>query len=93
MGAPRDLPSYAVIHPSVNEMVKAGILDKKSIPRKGGNNLIILPNVNVMNISNTWKSLRKSLPSQATSKVESNGASQANGIPHKSMEVPAKSTS
>lgn len=90
MGAPRDLPHYAVIHPSVKEMIKAGILDKKSIPRKGGDNPIILPNI--INVSNTWKSLRKSLPSQARSRFGNNAASEANDTPHKAVEVPAKTT-
>ncbi|KAL0261285.1 hypothetical protein SLS55_004982 [Diplodia seriata] len=38
LGAPRDIPEEGVIHPSVDEMIKAGILDEKSVPAKGGDN-------------------------------------------------------
>ena len=90
LGASRDLPRYAVIHPSVKEMIKAGILDKKSIPPRGGDN----PNLpNIANISNTWGSLRKSLASQELGKSESSNTSDANGPPHKLTKSPAKSTS
>ncbi|OJD38662.1 sporulation associated protein [Diplodia corticola] len=44
LGAPRDIPVEGVIHSSVNEMIKAGILDEKSVPEKGGDNPL-LPNV------------------------------------------------
>lgn len=90
MGAPRDLPHHAVIHPSVKEMIKAGILDKKSVPPKGGDNSN-LPSI--ANITHTWGTLRKSLSSQTSNKSEGSGPSDANGAPHKAVEVPAKTTS
>ncbi|KAF7625729.1 hypothetical protein AFCA_007561 [Aspergillus flavus] len=58
LGAPRDIPVEAKIHSSVNEMVKAGILDKESIPKKGGDN----PNLpNPASVVSTLKRARKSL--------------------------------
>lgn len=38
LGAPRDIPDDGVIHHSVDAMIKAGILDEKSVPERGGNN-------------------------------------------------------
>ncbi|KAK2731618.1 hypothetical protein FQN57_003271 [Myotisia sp. PD_48] len=56
LGAPRDIPNDAVIHPSVNEMVKAGIIDAESIPKKGGDNSHF---PTIASISGTWKRMRK----------------------------------
>lgn len=67
MGAPRDLPMDAQIHSSVNEMVRAGILDEKSIPERGGDNSH-LPNV--ANVAYTWKRMRKNLASQASDETK-----------------------
>ncbi|KAF3762113.1 hypothetical protein M406DRAFT_65880 [Cryphonectria parasitica EP155] len=56
LGAPRDLPLDAEIHPSVYEMIQAGILDKASIPDKGGDN----PHLpNVASIRHQGKMLRQ----------------------------------
>lgn len=61
LGAPRDIPIEAKIHSSVNEMVKAGILDKESIPKKGGGN----PNLpNPASVVSTLKRARKNLARQ-----------------------------
>ncbi|KAE8164710.1 hypothetical protein BDV40DRAFT_310640 [Aspergillus tamarii] len=61
LGAPRDIPVEAKIHSSVNEMVKAGILDKESIPKKGGDN----PNLpNPASVVSTLKRARKNLARQ-----------------------------
>ncbi|KAE8349209.1 hypothetical protein BDV28DRAFT_163816 [Aspergillus coremiiformis] len=40
LGAHRDIPVEAEIHLSVNKMVNAGVLDKESIPKKGGDNSV-----------------------------------------------------
>lgn len=88
MGAPRDLPHDAVIHPSVKEMIKAGILDKESIPPRGGDN----PNLpNVANLAYTWKKLRNTAASQASnlSKDSKDGSEKDNGTAHSGLE-PAK---
>jgi hypothetical protein len=64
MGAPRDIPVEAEIHSSVNEMVKAGILDRESIPKKGGDN----PNLpNPASVVSTLKRARKNLARQPVS--------------------------
>lgn len=91
MGAPRDLPHDAVIHPSVKEMIKAGILDKESIPPRGGDN----PNLpNVANLAYTWKKLRNTAASQASnlSKNAKDGSEKDNGTAHSGLE-PAKALS
>lgn len=88
MGAPRDLPHDAVIHPSVKEMIKAGILDKESIPPRGGDN----PNLpNVANLAYTWKRLRNTAATQASnlSKDSKDGSEKTNGTVHGGFE-PAK---
>lgn len=90
MGAPRDLPHDAVIHPSVREMIKAGILDKDSIPPKGGDN----PNLpDITNIAYTWKNLRNSLSDRASNMSGGSESKDPDGAPHRGMEVPAKTTS
>lgn len=79
LGAPRDLPHDSVIHPSVKEMVKAGILDQESIPARGGDN----PNLpDVANISYTWKKLRRRVTSQEVEKPKDagDGSKKTNGI-------------
>lgn len=78
LGAPRDIPRRAEFHPSVNEMVKAGIIEKSSIPEKGGDNPI-LPSAS--SVVNTWGRVRKNLANQAS--TISNGTSgEANGSAH-----------
>ncbi|KAJ5320468.1 hypothetical protein N7508_000751 [Penicillium antarcticum] len=62
LGASRDLPIDAEIHPSVNEMIRAGILKEESIPVRGGDNSH-LPNV--ANITYAWTRMRKSKTKQA----------------------------
>lgn len=44
-----------VIHSSVPEMIKAGILDEKSIPKKGGDN----PQISIANVTGEWGLMRK----------------------------------
>ncbi|GLB05817.1 hypothetical protein AtubIFM57258_001107 [Aspergillus tubingensis] len=67
MGAPRDIPEDAVIHPSVHEMVRAGILDPKSIPPRGGNNSH-LPST--ARITGAWKAMRKNQGKQISSLLQ-----------------------
>ncbi|EOD47693.1 putative sporulation associated protein [Neofusicoccum parvum] len=55
LGAPRDIPMEGVIHSSVPEMIKAGILDEKSIPKKGGDN----PQISIANVTGEWGLMRK----------------------------------
>ncbi|KKK22133.1 hypothetical protein AOCH_003013 [Aspergillus ochraceoroseus] len=45
LGAERDLPDGATIHPSVLEMREAGILDEFPIPKPGGDNPNLPPNI------------------------------------------------
>ncbi|KAK0625617.1 Uncharacterized protein DIS24_g11063 [Lasiodiplodia hormozganensis] len=59
LGAPRDIPVEGELHPSVNEMIKAGILDPKSVPEKGGDNPIVLPNVGVADALSAWSQAAK----------------------------------
>lgn len=59
LGAPRDIPTEGVLHPSVNEMIKAGILDPKSVPEKGGDNPIALPDVGVADALGAWSQAAK----------------------------------
>ncbi|KAJ5758693.1 hypothetical protein N7520_005849 [Penicillium odoratum] len=87
LGAPRDLPNDAVIDPSVKEMIQAGILDKESIPPRGGDN----PNLpNVANISYTWKKLRNALSKQASDTSEDSATNDTKGILRKAMQIPAQ---
>jgi hypothetical protein len=52
----------AVIHPSVDEMVKAGIVDEDSIPRKGGDN----PNIpDLTAVVAAWKKTRAAAAKEA----------------------------
>ncbi|KAJ6084364.1 hypothetical protein N7486_011164 [Penicillium sp. IBT 16267x] len=89
LGAPRDLPSDAVIDPSVKEMIQAGILDKESIPPRGGDN----PNLpNVANIAYTWSKLRNRLSNQASNASKDSPADDTKSALHKAMPVPAKTT-
>ncbi|KAF7590129.1 hypothetical protein BBP40_003242 [Aspergillus hancockii] len=68
LGAPRDIPVEAEIHSSVNEMVKAGILDKESIPKKGGDN----PNLpNPASVVSTLKRARRNLARQPPASEDS----------------------
>ncbi|KAK8197371.1 sporulation associated protein [Phyllosticta capitalensis] len=56
LGAPRDIPHDGKIHESVDEMVKAGILDPSSIPKKGGDN----PHLpSVATVMGQWNQRRK----------------------------------
>jgi len=69
-------------------MIKAGILDKESIPPRGGDN----PNLpNVANFAYTWKKLRNTATSQASSlsKDSKDRSEKANGTAHGGLE-PAK---
>lgn len=71
-------------------MIKAGILDKESIPPKGGDN----PNLpDIANISYTWKKLRNTLSDRTSNTSGDSESKDANGTPHKVTEVPAKTTS
>jgi hypothetical protein len=89
LGAPRDLPSDAVIDPSVKEMIQAGILDKESIPPRGGDN----PNLpNIANITYTWSKLRNRLSNQASNASKGSAADDIKSALHKAMPVPAKKT-
>ncbi|CAI7593468.1 unnamed protein product [Penicillium pancosmium] len=89
LGAPRDLPSDAVIDPSVKEMIQAGILDKESIPPRGGDN----PNLpNIANITYTWSKLRNRLSNQASNASKDGAADDIKSALHKAMPVPAKKT-
>lgn len=74
MGAPRDIPEDAVIHPSVHEMVRAGILDPKSIPPRGGNNSH-LPST--ARITGAWKAMKKSQEKQISSLMQKKKAVDA----------------
>ncbi|GES59805.1 sporulation associated protein [Aspergillus terreus] len=58
LGAPRDIPRGATIHHSVDEMIRAGILDPESIPPPGGGNSH-LPSTD--KITGAWKNMRKNL--------------------------------
>lgn len=73
MGAPRDIPSDAVIHESVYEMVQAGILDQE--PRKGGDNSH-LPTVDTFKTA--FSTARKKLGSQNTDGAQSGPDSDHN---------------
>ncbi|KAJ5437740.1 uncharacterized protein N7458_008738 [Penicillium daleae] len=89
LGAPRDLPSDAVIDPSVKEMIQAGILDKESIPPRGGDN----PNLpNVANITYTWSKLRNRLSNQASNASKDSAADDTKSALRNAMPVPAKTT-
>ncbi|KAJ5965646.1 hypothetical protein N7481_012360 [Penicillium waksmanii] len=89
LGAPRDLPSDAIIDPSVKEMIQAGILDKESIPPRGGDN----PNLpNIANITYTWSKLRNRLSNQASNASKDSAADDIKSALHKAMPVPAKET-
>ena len=85
LGAPRDLPDYAVIHPSVKEMIKAGILDKDSVPPSGGDN----PNLpNVANVAYAWTKLRNNMTKQASqtngpANGSADGSEKTNGTGNK----------
>lgn len=87
LGAPRDLPDYAVIHPSVKEMIKAGILDKDSVPPRGGDN----PNLpNVANVAYAWTKLRNNKTKQASqtngsANGSADGSEKTNGTANKGI--------
>jgi hypothetical protein len=83
------LPSDAVIDPSVKEMIQAGILDKESIPPRGGDN----PNLpNVANIAYTWSKLRNRLSNQASNASKDSAADNTKSALRNAMPVPAKTT-
>ena len=44
-GASRDIPCGATIHPSVYEMLESGILDDFPVPKPGGDNPNLPPNL------------------------------------------------
>jgi len=70
-------------------MIQAGILDKESIPPRGGDN----PNLpNVANIAYTWSKLRNRLSNQASNAPKDSAAEDTKRAPYKAVPVPVKTT-
>ncbi|KAF2139466.1 uncharacterized protein K452DRAFT_275789 [Aplosporella prunicola CBS 121167] len=55
LGAPRDRPTNAVVHSSVQEMTKAKILDDSSIPDAGGDNSHLANASKILGALTRWR--------------------------------------
>lgn len=79
LGASRDIPKDGKVHESVGQMIKAGILDKDSIPKKGGDELDLPDPVNIIS---SFARTRKALPTQDADTKDSAGDNEVGSTPN-----------